>query len=1008
MDFLPDSTYTVLNDSQSLPSNYLLPLKTWFSAEALQHGHTILRNKEVFFFSFHRRFAGILFKDSSSVTLQMGKKKGKLPFVLRDGHCSICGWQVGGGNCEHVAALALLCTRHQDGAIHSLADLFSDSVWLSIGRYFHEQTGMGRAVKMDLQSHGDSFVLRGRSDNGLSLEISMSDKAVAELACFFPGICKSCVVLEEKEHERSRLQEELLEKSVTPGERKLQAAGMQSKKQNLESSLWFFLAQLLFLRAPAEHLQVQQSADGIYTLHYTRSGNTIYSLCLPKEHTWELLNTLSLPGIPERIERAEQFSRVSFCENSGDIEVQHCCRLPDGTEYRLADIAQYSYGNRYQVDTVVFSLNTIPGDEQLRENQVKQLSLFADIGEKSKDSRYSFVVAEKNVLSFIEKNHAILHCGRHQVADDILNMKVVSLPEKLIVTDYEEDGDWCYLAGWYGMGSHNVSLDDLLEAADAGKSVLPGKTWIDLKDSPLSWFYEAGADHYAAEGDRIRMSRGEFLVLSSQIGSVSSHGGETDSTLVEFLQSDKKSPSLKTAPAEHLRSYQRHGCNWLYQLQYHHLGGILADDMGLGKTHQALGLIDLLADGKSRFLIVCPAAVLYHWPEKQKAFFPQLSLVVHHGVGRDLENALKSRIIVTSYGVMRQDVDCLGEHRFKLLLFDEMHTLKNKKTATHAAAGRLQADTVIGLTGTPIENNVQELETLLGLCLPGIFTASFIRQQFKGADSREQRQYLQKLVAPFILRRTRNQVLVELPECSEDIRVCERSDDQVAAYREVAEQAADTVDEYLDPDQQSNYTTILAAITHLKQICNHLSQLEKCDDYKQYESGKWDEFTSLVSQCLESGHKVVVFSQFTAMLDLIEAWVRDNEIGFVDLRGSVAAKERSRRIKQFNGDGEYKVCCASLLAGGTGIDLTGAQVVIHYDRWWNPAKEEQATARVHRMGQTQPVQVYKLITAGTLEEKIHTMIERKRNLATDLIAEDDGSVLKTLSRQELARLFQLT
>jgi SNF2 family DNA or RNA helicase len=159
---------------------------------------------------------------------------------------------------------------------------------------------------------------------------------------------------------------------------------------------------------------------------------------------------------------------------------------------------------------------------------------------------------------------------------------------------------------------------------------------------------------------------------------------------------------------------------------------------------------------------------------------------------------------------------------------------------------------------------------------------------------------------------------------------------------------------------------------------------------------------------MEAGLKVVVFSQFTTMLDIIEAWLASEQIGYVQIRGSVEAGERSRRIKTFNTGKQCRVCCASLLAGGTGIDLTGAQVVIHYDRWWNPAKEEQATARVHRMGQRHPVQVYKLVTTGTLEEKIHRLIEKKRALAAELIVEDDGSVLKTLSREELAGLFQFS
>ncbi len=335
-----------------------------------------------------------------------------------------------------------------------------------------------------------------------------------------------------------------------------------------------------------------------------------------------------------------------------------------------------------------------------------------------------------------------------------------------------------------------------------------------------------------------------------------------------------------------------------------------------------------------------------------------------------------------------------------------MHFLKNSNTAAFTAASQLQGDSVIGLTGTPVENNIRELETLLSLCLPELFSISRFRQQFKQVETGEQRKLLQRIVAPFILRRTRKQVLKELPECSEDIRLCELSPDQVAAYRQAVDQAKGVIDVLSGEEVLSDFSNILTTIIRLKQICNHLCQLEKCTDWQRYASGKWDEFTRLIHQCLNAGLKVVVFSQFTSMLDIMEAWLADEQIDYVGLRGSVTAKERSKRINRFNTIKTCRVCCASLLAGGTGIDLTGAQVVIHYDRWWNPAKEEQATARVHRMGQHHPVQVYKLVTVGTLEEKIHRLIAEKQQLAADLIVEDDGSILKALSRRELAELFQ--
>ena len=381
-------------------------------------------------------------------------------------------------------------------------------------------------------------------------------------------------------------------------------------------------------------------------------------------------------------------------------------------------------------------------------------------------------------------------------------------------------------------------------------------------------------------------------------------------------------------------------------------------------------------------------------------------MTVHYGPKRNLEEALRSQVMITTYGILRQDADQFADIRFSLVIFDEMHYLKNRKTGIFKAATRLNRAGVIGLTGTPVENSIDELVSLLSLCMVELFDIPQFRQQFKHAETSEQRQRLQGIITPFILRRTREQVLKELPELSEDIRLCRLSEEQVTVYRQVVDQAKGMVDSLLGDEAQTEFTTVLATITRLKQTCNHLCQLEKCTDWQRYQSGKWDEFTRLILQCMEGGLKVVVFSQFVAMLNIIEAWLADEDIDFVALRGSVSALKRSKRITRFNEDKECKICCASLLAGGTGIDLTGAQVVIHYDRWWNPAKEEQATARVHRMGQAHPVQVYKLVTEGTLEEKIHHLIEKKRQLAADLIVVDDDSILKTLNREELAGLFQ--
>ncbi|VAW37185.1 hypothetical protein MNBD_DELTA03-645, partial [hydrothermal vent metagenome] len=268
---------------------------------------------------------------------------------------------------------------------------------------------------------------------------------------------------------------------------------------------------------------------------------------------------------------------------------------------------------------------------------------------------------------------------------------------------------------------------------------------------------------------------------------------------------------------------------------------------------------------------------------------------------------------------------------------------------------------------------------------------------------------LQRLTQPFMLRRSRNMVLKELPKIIEDDRFCHLSADQQALYQQaIDEQGRDLLAVARDSNQTFPQLSFLALVQRLKQICNHPAQLAGSCNYEQYKSGKWELFKEILSECLQNDLKVVVFSQYTTMLDIIEKYLTDQNISHTGLRGSTQMLRRGQHIDSFNKDNDIKVFCASLLAGGTGIDLTGAQAVILYDRWWNAAKEEQAVARVHRFGQRQAVQVFKFVTTGTLEEKIHRIIARKKELIDDAVRYDEQSIIKRLSRDEISAILQWT
>ncbi|MBP7075183.1 MAG: DEAD/DEAH box helicase, partial [Rhabdochlamydiaceae bacterium] len=318
----------------------------------------------------------------------------------------------------------------------------------------------------------------------------------------------------------------------------------------------------------------------------------------------------------------------------------------------------------------------------------------------------------------------------------------------------------------------------------------------------------------------------------------------------------------------------------------------------------------------------------------------------------------------------------------------------------------------IGLTGTPIENNLLELKALFDVVLPGymptetVYKELFVNPIEKQQDQ-ERKKLLSRLIEPFLLRRKKSEVLLELPEKVETISYAPLSDEQKKLYQEVFDASREELYKELnDSSKPVPYMHVFALLTKLKQICDHPAlYLNQVADYTHHTSGKWDLFTELLQETRASGQKLVVFSQYLGMLDIIESYLQSEKIGYSSIRGST--RDRKEQVMRFRDDPKCEVFVGSLQAAGVGIDLISASVVIHYDRWWNPAKENQATDRVHRMGQSRGVQVFKLVTRGTLEEHIHRLIEKKLTLIEDVIGYDDQSELKTLSRDDLIQLLQI-
>ncbi len=535
-----------------------------------------------------------------------------------------------------------------------------------------------------------------------------------------------------------------------------------------------------------------------------------------------------------------------------------------------------------------------------------------------------------------------------------------------------------------------------------------------LKEPRFNWIRGLPAKQLDRKKGLIRLNTLEWIRLTVFEPIEEPEEEETRRFLEELNRLETNRALDITRLKATLRPYQEQGLNWLWFLYCHGLSGLLCDDMGLGKTHQTMALLAAVInedeDKTNKYLVVCPTSVIYHWQELLKRFLPGIRVCTYYGLERTLEDFdQKSDLLLTSYGIMRTGRENLKPYRFEVAIFDEIQVAKNYASQTYKAIRSIRAQMRLGLSGTPIENRIRELKSLIDIVLPGymppdpIFREVFITPIEKNQDP-EKKAFLSKLVKPFILRRKKSEVLTDLPEKIEEIAYCDLSDEQKELYRSVAQQTRDTFYQDLKNNTKPlSLAHVFSILSTFKQICDHPSLvLEQPKPYHAHHSGKWDLFVELLTEALGSGQKVVVFSQYLEMLAIIESYLKKKGIGFASIKGST--RDRPEQLRRFREDPACEVFVASLLAAGVGIDLTVASIVIHYDRWWNPAKENQATDRVHRIGQNRGVQVFKLVTKDTIEEHIHSMIERKKGLIEDIVGGEDQ--INYLSREELLQVFE--
>jgi len=460
-----------------------------------------------------------------------------------------------------------------------------------------------------------------------------------------------------------------------------------------------------------------------------------------------------------------------------------------------------------------------------------------------------------------------------------------------------------------------------------------------------------------------------------------------------------------------LRDYQKFGFHWLKTLSHYRLGGILADDMGLGKTIQSIAYIvseKAPSPGveeeraPSPVLIVCPASLIYNWEREINRFAPRLRTVVAAGDPEERSGLMgdgtaDADVWITSYPLLRRDIEWYEARTFRALFLDEAQAIKNHASLTSHAVRRLRAGQRFALTGTPIENSLEELWSIFEAIFPGLFGS-------RKAFAEMPRDKVARIVRPFILRRLKGDVLKELPDKIESVQPSELSTDQKRLYLAYLQQLQSDVANDLSENGgfQRNRMKILAGLTRLRQLCCHPSLF-----LEGYEgsSGKLEQLLELIDECRGGGKRMLIFSQFTSMLNLIRRELDERDIAYFYLDGSTPSASRLEMCDAFNG-GEREAFLISLKAGGTGLNLTGADTVVLFDLWWNPAVEQQAADRAHRIGQKKVVQVFKLVAQGTIEEKMLQLQQRKKDLIEEIIRPGETSV-SSLTEEDIRELLEI-
>lgn len=932
--------------------------------------------------------------------------------------------------CHHIASFVRYILRPDPdtGRLRSLEEDYQDSFWRELSWYGY-------------RSFGDSVLgFRCQADHGgEGIRIAYYDRDQREILVFMPG----ARLAEEFLYEffdlirrdidsalfRRMFGRKLKDPNVpslrrrpwlySESEESINRRGFKSVRQHLEESMWHKIAKVGFLlcggrgRGGGTSFRFLEHKQELIVEALDENAKVVLRLTPPRAHIGVIIeigekkNIIGGDLLIHKRTLATGY-RVTLADTS-ELVIDPIVENPDSDAH-----AAERYLLRTELEKLLFGPYYYFPEWGFFRIAVHSSGLPPEYFSPQKQT----VIPADRVTAFLDEYAEMLQSEPGILMDEsLVSRETIEMYDRMILEHRSLDNEGISLGLRYHFGEESVLVQEIYEARRSRKRfVIHGDKWIDVTGPHFAWI---DGLKYPPTGDSLRLSLSEYLRLLALNDQVEKRFTSVRLRQwfesLEHMKPPTRLPSVRAMKGK-LRGYQKNGLAWLWFLYENHLSGLLCDDMGLGKTHQIMALMTAIVQkrrgeqSKTRFLVICPTTVLSHWKDKVMEYCPFLDPDVYHGTDRSFEESFEEHsLIITSYGIALRDMERLAQYHFDLIVLDEVQAVKNKATKTYAAVSSLNATCTIGLTGTPVENSLTDLKALFDIILPAyLMTDSLFESHFRypieERFERAAKERLTRLIHPFILRRTKEQVLTELPAKFEDIRRCSLSQDQLRFYRDVVEnRGSELIQTLRDSTKKIPYMHIFAVLNYLKQICNHPALLEgDTHGYARYQSGKWDLFVELLEESLGSGQKVVVFSQYVKMLELIESFLNDRGIRFATIKGHT--RKRAEAVKRFNTDPRCMVFTASLRASGLGIDLTAASVVIHYDRWWNSAREEQATDRVHRIGQRRGVQVFKLITEHTLEEKIDSLIAKKRALMESVIREDDKALVKHFSREDLIEL----